>query len=166
MMEMLTQMALKEGQPYRTGEGLIMPKFLTPTEIEAEVLLWILGIFTFLVLAIVLMVYLYNRRVKFKEFESEMKALDLEPRAEGTLADLVKRHSLNEPVNVLFSTSLFDEMASAEIRRILSSPAPAQEKQERIDLLYHIRTKTYHPDWLSLTQKGDFPPSPRPPSSA
>ncbi len=165
MFEILTTIVMKEGNPYRTGEGFVMPKFLTPTEIDPEVLFWLIGSLTVIIAVIVFMSYRYNRWVKYKEFESEMKALDLDTGSEGTLAEMVRRHSLNEPVNVLFSASLFDEMASQEIRRILGGSAPAQQKQEQIDTLYHIRTKTYHPEWLSLARRTGLPPSKRPPST-
>ncbi|MFB3789334.1 MAG: hypothetical protein ACE15F_23490 [bacterium] len=152
----------KEGQPYRPGEGPVMPKFLTPTDIDPKVLLWLLGTLTVTIAVIVYVTYRYNRWVKYKEFESEMKALDLDTGSEGALAEMVRRHNLNEPVNILFSASMFDEMAAEEIRRILGSTASAQQKQERIDTLYNIRTKTYHPDWLILPRRADRPPTKRP----
>ncbi|MBN2329667.1 MAG: hypothetical protein JXR73_21175 [Candidatus Omnitrophica bacterium] len=90
----------------------------------------------------------YHRWKKYKEFEAEMKSLDLDPGQEKAMSDMAKRRSLDEPAHLLMSVRLFDEMASEEIKRILRSPASAKFKQAYIDKIYRIRTKTYHPEWL------------------
>lgn len=124
-------------------------KVFESSSIDSTVLVYSLIGIMFTILMIVFGTYRYKRWKKFKEFETEMKALDLEPEQEGTLAEMVKRYSMDEPVNILFSARLFDEMASSEIKRVLGSAASIKLKQEFIDKVYFIRTKTYHPDWLA-----------------
>jgi len=124
-------------------------KVFESSSIDSTVLVYSMLAIMITVLLIVFGTYRYKRWKKFKEFETEMKALDLEPEQEGTLAEMVKRYSMDEPVNILFSARLFDEMASSEIKRVLGSAASIKLKQEFIDKVYFIRTKTYHPDWLA-----------------
>ena len=112
-----------------------------------ELFLEILVGFMMVVLAVSYGIIRYNRWKRYKEFATEMKALDLDPNTEGTLAGMVKRYSMDEPVNILFSARLFDEMATAEILRVLSSAGSQQSKQEFIDTVYNIRNRTYHPEW-------------------
>ncbi len=124
-------------------------KVFESSSVDSTVLVYSLIAIMITILLIVFGTYRYKRWKKFKEFETEMKALDLEPEQEGTLAEMVKRYSMDEPVNILFSARLFDEMASSEIKRVLGSAASIKLKQEFIDKVYFIRTKTYHPDWLA-----------------
>ncbi|MEW6238316.1 MAG: hypothetical protein AB1656_23270 [Candidatus Omnitrophota bacterium] len=114
-----------------------------------EILLPVLGVMTSIILIVVIGVYRFKRWKKYKTFESEMKTLDLDPESEGTFAYMVKRYSMEEPVNILYSPRIFDEMASLEITRVLASNASLQSKCRFIDLVYSIRTKTYHPDWIT-----------------
>lgn len=117
------------------------------TTLPMEQLLPVLGIIAVAIIGIIVGVHQFKRWKKFREFEDEMKVLDLNPDQEGTLASMVKRISMDEPVQILFSPRLFDEMASTEIVRVLGSPGSAKAKQEFIDKVYQIRTKTYHPEW-------------------
>jgi len=114
-----------------------------------EILLPILGGITLIILIVVIGVYRFQRWKKYKTFETEMKTLDLDPESEGTFAYMVKRYSMEEPVNILYSPRIFDEMASQEITRVLASNASIQSKCKFIDLVYSIRTRTYHPEWIT-----------------
>jgi len=140
------------GLPVTIAQGLGIEVFKS-SDVDPTFLVYILGGIVTLILVTIYATYSYKKWKKFKEFESEMKSLDLAPEDEGTLADMVKRFSMDEPVNVLFSARLFDEMASSEIKRVLGSPASAKLKQDFIDKVYMIRTKTYHPDWLNAGAK-------------
>ena len=64
---------------------------------------------------------------------------------------MVKRYAMEEPVTILYSERLFDEMAADEIQRVIASPASAQAKEQFIDTIYKIRVRTYHPDWCKAT---------------
>jgi hypothetical protein len=140
------------GFPVAIAQGLPVDVFKS-SDVDPTFLVYILGGIVTLILVTIYGTYRYKKWKKFKEFESEMKSLDLAPEDEGTLADMVKRFSMDEPVNILFSARLFDEMASSEIKRVLGSPASAKLKQDFIDKVYMIRTKTYHPDWLNAGAK-------------
>ncbi len=138
--------------PVAIAQGLPVDVFKS-SDVDPTILVYILGGIVTLILLTIYSTYRYKKWKKFKEFESEMKSLDLAPEDEGTLAAMVKRYSMDEPVNILFSARLFDEMASSEIKRVLGSPASAKLKQDFIDKVYMIRTKTYHPDWLTANAK-------------
>ncbi len=140
------------GLPVTIAQGIGVDVFKS-SDVDPTFLVYILGGIVALILATIYCTYRYKKWKQFKEFEAEMKSLDLAPEDEGTLADMVKRYSMDEPVNILFSARLFDEMASSEIRRVLGSPASAKLKQDFIDKVYMIRTKTYHPDWLNAAAK-------------
>lgn len=125
-----------------------LPVLWKANNVDSMFLLGILlGILT-IVLVLVIGTIFYQRWKRYNEFIVEMKTLDLDPDEEGTLAAMVKRFQMDEPVNILFSPRLFDEMASHEIMRVLGSSASADAKQKFIDQVYTIRTRTYHPDWL------------------
>ncbi|MFH1738101.1 MAG: hypothetical protein ABIH23_03775 [bacterium] len=123
-------------------------KFMNPEQVNTDVLLYILSGIALLVFTIVYGSYRYNRWRRFKEFEDEMKSLDLNPEQEGTLGDMVRRYQVGEPVQILYSPKLFDDMATAEMKRILGSQGSAEAKEKFINAIYNIRTKTYHPDWI------------------
>jgi hypothetical protein len=134
--------------PITFAQDNTLPQLFKNREIDTAILinfLLIIGVIS--IVTSVGMVF-YSRWKKFKEFETEMKTLDLEPEIEETLANMVKRYSKNEPVKVLFSSRTFDEIASNEIKRVLASPVSAEIKGEYIDRIYQIRTKTYNPDLL------------------
>lgn len=121
--------------------------FFTASSFDPAVIIWTLSI---LVVGIALFTYAsykYQKWRRYKQFETEMKTLGLKPDQEGTLAELVKRHNMKEPVNILYSQRLYDELASAEMIRILGSPGSAQAKSEYINALYEIRDKTYSTPW-------------------
>jgi hypothetical protein len=117
-----------------------------PKSVSTPVLFTILLSLTVLVL---LVVYLHHRYVRYKKervFFEEMDMLELESTESSTLTDIVKRYSLNEPVQILYSLRLFDEMAEKEMERVLSKPLPINLKTQYVDVLYNIRQKTYFPE--------------------
>ena len=89
----------------------------------------------------------YQKWRRYQLFITELKTLDLDPKQEGTFADLVKRYNMDQPVNILYSKRLYDELASTEMIRILSSPGSVTAKAAYIDSLYEIRDRTYASDW-------------------
>jgi len=125
-------------------------RFFNPTASDSDFALYfLLGMIVF-VLILLYASYRYRRFKRFKEFVDEMKQLDLDQNEESTLSGMVKRYALDEPVQILVSLRLFDEMATHEIARILGSPASAATKKQFIDLVYEIRKKTYHPDIMTV----------------
>ena len=118
------------------------------SSVDPTTLIYFLVGIIVMVVSLVYGTYRYQQWRKFKLFAAELKALDLNPENEGTFSDMVKRYKFAEPVNVIFSKRLFDEMAEKEIRRILSSAGSFNVKQQYIDIIYAIRTQTYHSDWL------------------
>lgn len=96
---------------------------------------------------IMYMTYRYQRYKKFVEFREEMATLELASDEETVLSDMVKRFSMQEPVQILLSKRVFDELAAQEINRILGSPGSVKAKEAFINLVYEIRKKTYQKDW-------------------
>lgn len=129
--------------------------FYTVAKVDTKIVLTVLGGITTLAFLIIYGTYRYQRWCKFKEFENEMKSLDLNPDQEGTLGDMVRRYQIGEPVQILYSPKLFDDLATAEMRRILGSQGSVETKQKFIDAIYDIRTKTYHPDWTAAMSTED-----------
>ncbi len=119
---------------------------------DPATLMTILVVLMSIVSAVVFGVYRYHRWKNYKEFETEMKSLNLNPEQEGTFSWMVKRYSMEEPVNIIFSPRLFDEMAAREIQNILASSASSKTKSDFINLIYEIRVRTYHPDWTSAEE--------------
>ncbi len=116
--------------------------------IESATIVYCLMGLLLLVCLIIYLSYCYQRFKKFKAFEAEMNMLELGHEQEDTLSMMVKRHALNEPVQILYSLRTFDEMATKEINRILASPGSSASKQKFVDLIYDIRQKTYHQDLI------------------
>ncbi len=113
---------------------------------DPTVIMFVLGTLIAIVLAIVIGAYKYQKWKKFKQFEDEMKALELDAESEGTFAWMVRRYAMDQPVDILVSPRLFDEMAASEIQNVLASNASVQSKSRFIDIVYDIRNKTYSPD--------------------
>lgn len=134
--------------PIRAGGGatLDFPMF-DPRPMDPTLLLAAVAGFAVLFCGLIYGTHLYNRWKRYKTFEDEMKALDLNGGDETALAGMVKRFEMEEPVNVLLSPRLFDEMAVREIQRVLASPGSPHSKQRFIDAIYRIRLRTYHPEW-------------------
>jgi hypothetical protein len=128
-------------------------KFFVSSNVDPGFVLRIIGVLLFFIILIIVVTLHYQKWKRYNDFVSEMKTLDLDPESEGTLAAMVKRYQMDEPVNILFSARLFDEMATTEIMRVLGSPAPASAKQQFIDQVYNIRLRTYHPEWTPSTEE-------------
>ncbi len=109
-------------------------------------IVFFIGIFTYAS-------YRYQKWRRYQKFIEEMQTLDLDPDQEGTFADLVKRYNMDEPVNIIYSKRLYDELASQEMIRILASPGTVEAKAGYIETLYEIRDKTYTPEWLESVKK-------------
>ncbi len=124
-----------------------------PTETDPTTLLSVLGGIVSIIMLVIFGAYHFKKWKQFKTFEDEMRSLDLDPGQEGTFADMVKRFALDEPINVLYSPRLFDEMASSEMLRVLGSAGSIKAKQEFIDTVYKIRVKTYNPDWEKVAEE-------------
>ncbi len=120
--------------------------FISTTSVAPQYILMILGGLVAFVAIFTYATYQYHKWQKHQQFVSEMRTLDPKPEEEGMLADMVKRYNMDEPVKVLYSQRLYDEMASGEMLRILSSPGSAEAKSNYIDSLYEIRHKTYSND--------------------
>lgn len=120
--------------------------FFTPLTIRHTTLVIVLGglmTFAFLLIAVGVK---YNRWRKFNRFLDAMQSLNLEPSSKGTFAWMVKRNRLKEPLGVLRSRQIFDEMATGEIFRVLCSAGTVEAKEGFIDTVYDIRNTTFHPD--------------------
>lgn len=130
------------------GQDQFGVNFLSTTSVAPEYILLILGVLVAFVAVFTFATYQYHKWKRYQQFVGEMKTLNLEPEEEGTLADMVKRYSMDEPVKILYSQRLYDEMASDEMIRILSSQGSADLKSDYIDSLYEIRHKTYSSDLI------------------
>ena len=136
----------------QSQDGKLPFQTWNPTETDPTTLLSVLGGIVTVIMLIVFGAYQFKKWKQFKTFEDEMRSLDLDPQQEGTFADMVKRYSMDEPVNILYSPRLFDEMASNEMLRVLGSQGSAKAKKEFIDTVYKIRVKTYNPDWEKVAE--------------
>lgn len=127
----------------------IMSNIYQNTEISLEAFLSIgLGC----VGLIVLIYYLHKRYVRYKkerEFIDELDTLEMEQSESDTLFSLVRRYALNEPVDILYSQRLFDELAVKEISRVLASPLSKESKSKFVNMIYNIRQKTYGQEMMS-----------------
>lgn len=117
--------------------------FYKTTANQTELVLWILLGIVLLIMLIIFITYRYKRFKLFKQFSQEMEQLEFDNDEETTLTHLVKRHALKEPISVLFSIQLFDELAAIEISKVLGSSGSTAAKQNFINLIYEIRKKTY-----------------------
>ncbi len=106
----------------------------------------ILGGIAVFIVAVVFVSYRYKRWKKHQRFVAELSQLALEDKEGNTLIDLVKRYAMDEPVEVLYSLRVFDQLAEKEMCRVLGLQGSQEAKQQYIDLLYSIRQKTYFPD--------------------
>lgn len=114
-----------------------------PSEISPVLLLLFL---TITALTFVLFPYFlrqYRHYLQTVRFREEMDAMDLKREDSNILWELVKRYALNEPVKILYSLPLFDELAQKEMVRVLSHPYSSHTKMHYIDHLYGLRQKMY-----------------------
>lgn len=121
--------------------------FFSGSGVSETVVYWTLGSIAVFSAALTYGSYCYQKWRRYNRFVTELKTLDLEPDQEGTFADIVKRYHMAEPVNILYSKRLYDEMAASEMVRVLSSPGTVSAKAAYIDSLYEIRDRTYANDW-------------------
>jgi len=131
------------------SEGEFHFRFIETKSFDASTLFYFFLVLSFLILAVVYSMYRYEKWKKYTQFTDEMRTLDLDPDSEGTLAFMVKRYSLDEPVKVLMSARLFDDMAQKEMMRVLASEGSQKAKEEFINTVYKIRNKTYRPEWMN-----------------
>lgn len=120
--------------------------FITPTA-DLTVVVWIVFALLGTVALGIVTSYLWQRYCKFRQFQQEMNALGLNSEQEGTLSAIVRRYRMHEPIDILLSEKLFDELASKEMVRILSSPASAELKDRYIRELYEIRDMLKPKNW-------------------
>ena len=118
------------------------------TDAEIEIIFWVLVGIASTAFVLFYASYRYRRWHRYKEFEDEMRSLDLDREQEGTFAAMIKRYRIGEPVQILYDLKRFDDLASAEMRRILGSPGSAEAKENFINALYDIRMRTYNADWV------------------
>lgn len=123
------------------------------SNVNSSLLISILVGMALLIFTLVYSIHRYNKWKKFKLFEDEMKSLDLNPDDESAFSGMVKRFELEEPVNILMSARLFDEMATKEIEKVLGSAGSKSAKEKFIETVYRIRTRTYHADWLQQKEQ-------------
>ncbi len=116
------------------------------TQGDPKLVFGVLGAIALLCTFIIVGTWYYQRWKKHRRFIEELNQLSLEEAEGNALINIVKRHAMSEPVEVLYSLRVFDELAEKEMNRILSLQGSQEIKQKYIDLLYTIRQKTYFPD--------------------
>ena len=119
--------------------------FFNPKSYDSTTLTICLAVLLGMILLVMIVALRYKRWRQFNMFLEEMRSLDLDPSSEGTFAWMVKRYRMNEPVKVLRSRQVFDEMATGEIFRVLCSAGTMQAKENFIDTIYDIRKRTFNP---------------------
>lgn len=62
---------------------------------------------------------------------------------EDVLRDIVERHKISPPANILANLSAYDQIASEEIHRAERAPIPLSERVDRIEYLYSIRMRAF-----------------------
>ena len=131
-----------------------MPLF-GPQSVDPKIIFSVLGGITLALSIGIYCTYRYQQWRNFQAFVTEMQQLGLNPDQEGTFGDLVKRHKMKDPVQILYSLRMFDEMAALEIDRVLGTPGSLSAKQEFVDTLYEIRHITYMSD-VEETEDGQL----------
>jgi len=117
------------------------------SSLEPDIILQCLvGVIFIIGLALILN-YKYKWFLKIRRLKEEMDYLELNPVEENVLTGMIRRYRLNEPVDLLLSLPLFDELAEKEMRRVLKTPGSSTAKQNYIELVYEIRQRTFFPDW-------------------
>lgn len=117
------------------------------SQVGAEYVVWILLGLAALIGLVIYASYRYKRYKSMQEFSDEMHQVGLSTEEESTLTDLVKHYAMQEPVQILLSLRMFDEMACQEISRVLGSSGSTTAKDRFVQMIYDIRKKTYFPDW-------------------
>ena len=117
--------------------------FMRAQTVDPQIIFGILGGIVFALATGVYCVYRYQQWRSYQNFVGEMQQLGLNPDQEGTFGDLVKRYKMKDPVEILYSLRMFDDMAAAEMSRVLGSSGSMSAKEEFVDTLYEIRQITY-----------------------
>jgi hypothetical protein len=117
-------------------------EWITPTGNPTVILAVMAGVAVLISLLVVASYHL-RRWQRHRRFLQELNLFALEENEGSTLIDLVKRYATDEPVEVLYSLRMFDELAEKEMNRVLGLQGSRESKQQYIDLLYAIRQKTY-----------------------
>ncbi|MFH1737691.1 MAG: hypothetical protein ABIH23_01695, partial [bacterium] len=107
--------------------------FEPTTQVNPNILLGVSIGLAILIFITVYGIYRYQRWLHFMIFENEIKMLDLDPDEVSMLSEMVKRYAKHNPDEVLRSQSFFDDIASKEMQRILSSGQSAEDKEQFID---------------------------------
>ena len=121
-----------------------------PSDINLEVAAWVILLCAALILFIFLAYKRYLRFKKEQELLEELVVRDFESMESSTITNLVKRYTVNEPIEILYSLRLFDELAEKEMTRVLGSALSSESKTQYVDMLYRIRQKTYFPSEFSF----------------
>ena len=122
-------------------------EFFRTSSVSSQVLLQCLvGVALFIGFAIYLS-YQYQWFKKVRRFREEMELLELNPAEENLLTKMIHRYRLNEPVDMLLSLRLFDELATKEMHRVLESPGSSAAKQGYIEMVYEIRQRTFFQEY-------------------
>jgi len=133
-------------RPVLWAQSTSLPvNFFNPKSYDSTTLTICLAVLLGMILLVMIVALRYKRWRQFNMFLEEMRSLDLDPSSEGTFAWMVKRYRMNEPVKVLRSRQVFDEMATGEIFRVLCSAGTMQAKENFIDTIYDIRKRTFNP---------------------
>ena len=120
--------------------------FLKAQTVDPMIIFGILGGIILVLGTGIYISYRYQKWRSYQTFVGEMQQLGLNPDQEGTFGDLVKRYKMKDPVEILYSLRMFDEMAGQEMEHVLASPGSMSAKQEFVDTLYEIRQITYLSD--------------------
>lgn len=108
-----------------------------------------IAFFLIAVLSVALLILLpslirqYNRFLRAQQFRKMIEPMALERKDTNILWELVQRYALNEPMLIVYSLPLFDDLVQKEMVRVLGHPCPSMAKMQYIDFLYGLRQKMY-----------------------
>ncbi|RJP23651.1 MAG: hypothetical protein C4527_19910 [Candidatus Omnitrophota bacterium] len=138
------------------NKELLDIQMFKPSDINLEVAAWVILLCAALILFIFLAYKRYLRFKKEQELLEELVVREFESVESSTITDLVKRYTVNEPIEILYSLRLFDELAEKEMTRVLGSALSSESKTQYVDMLYRIRQKTYFPSEFSFHAASDL----------
>ena len=130
----------------KAQDGQFKVKFLTAQTVDPKIIFSILGGVVAVLALGVYISYRYQKWRSHQAFVGEMQQLGLNPEQEGTFGDLVKHYKMKDPVEILYSLRMFDEIAAQEMAQVLGSPGSQSAKEAFIETLYEIRQVTYLSD--------------------
>lgn len=117
--------------------------FFSPNTQSTGLLFVFIVIMVSIMLFLTFMFYRYRLMKLYEKFAKEMLHFNFNQDQALLLTSITKRNSVRDPLSVLFSLKLFDELASKEISKILSSQVSSIQKQQFINHIYEIRKKTF-----------------------